>query len=247
MKFQTGEIMNSKTDPEEVGERLGTAGVETMLEKLEAYCTQEVQRIELTNDPRVVALQAESLLLLKEEETLENEIRNAPPPIAPRNRIRRKVYAWGIVSLLALSGFIFSVVALDPFRLGWKGYLYCVGIAVVTPFLIHTVLERFNSARLIKSVVASGAVAAIASLVLVAVIRGDVLVQELGTVKAAVLLDDAPPSAPQYDFYGATLRCFAWSWRCLRSQWNWAQPRLGRGLAVGRGVRNKCGAHPETT
>jgi hypothetical protein len=197
--------MNSKTGPEEVGEQLGTAGVESMLEKLEGYCTQEVQRIELTNEPRLVALQAESALLLKEEETLENEIRNAPPLIAPPNRARRKMYAWGVVIFLALSGFIFSVVALDPFRLGWKSYLYCVGIAVVTPFLIHAVLERFNSARLIKSVVASGAVAAIASLVLLAVIRGDVLVQELGTVKAAVLLDDAPPSAPQHDFYGATL------------------------------------------
>jgi hypothetical protein len=197
--------MNSKIDPEEVGEQLGMAGVGSMLEKIEAYCSQEVQRIELMNEPKIVALQAESTLLLQEEETLEHQIRNTPAPAAARNRPSRRVYTWGVVILLALSGFIFSVVAFDPFRLGWKSYLYCLGIAVVTPFLIHAVLERFNSARLIKSVVASGAVAAIASLVLLAVIRGDVLVQELGTVKAVVLLDDAPPIAPQHDFYGAAL------------------------------------------
>lgn len=219
--------MNSKIDPEQVGEQLGLEGVGSMLVKIDAYCTQEVQRIELTNEPRIVALHAEAALLLKEEEALEKEARNAQPPVAVRNRTRRKVYAWGVVAFLTLAGFIFSVVALDPYRLGWKSYLYCSGIAVVTPFLIHAVLERFNSARFLKSIAAIAALAALGSLVLLAVIRGDVLAQEMSVVKAVVLLDGPSPTAPQHDFYGATLPLLRFVMALLA-----VAMELGAGLAL---------------
>jgi hypothetical protein len=196
--------MNPKLDPQQVGEQLGLEGVGSMVQKIEAYCTHEVRRIELVNESRIVALQAEAALLLEEEQSLSGQLRHAPPAIG-RSRAARRIYAWGVIVFLVFAGFIFSVVAFDPFRLGWKSYLYCLGIAVVTPFLIHTVLERWNSGKLVKSLVAVACVAAIVSLVLLAVVRGNILAQELSVVKAVVLLDDEPAAPPQNDFYEATL------------------------------------------
>jgi hypothetical protein len=204
MKIRQEKRMNSKLDPQQVGEQLGLEGVGSMVQKIEAYCTHEVRRIELVNEPRIVALQAEAALLLEEEQSLASQLRHATPTIG-RSRVARRIYAWGVVAILVFAGFIFSVVAFDPFRLGWKSYLYCLGIAVVTPFLIHTVLERWNSGKLLKSIAAGACVAAIVSLVLLAVIRGDILAQELSVVKAVVLLDDESAAPPQSNFYGATV------------------------------------------
>jgi hypothetical protein len=196
--------MNPKLDPQQVGEQLGLEGVGSMVQKIEAYCTHEVRRIELVNESRIVALRAEAALLLEEERFLASQLRHAPPTLG-RSQAARRVYAWAVVAFLVFAGFIFSVVAFDPFRLGWKSHLYCLGIAVVNPFLIHTVLERWNSGKLLKSLALGACVAAIVSLVLLAVIRGDILAQELSVVKAVVLLDDESTAPPQNDFYGATL------------------------------------------
>jgi hypothetical protein len=97
--------MNSKLDPQQVGEQLGLEGVGSMVQKIEAYCTHEVRRIELVNESRIVALQAEAALLLEEEQSLASQLQHAPPAI-DRSRAARRIYAWGVVAFLAFAGFI---------------------------------------------------------------------------------------------------------------------------------------------
>jgi hypothetical protein len=61
---------------------------------------------------------------------------------------------WGVTLILIVAGFFFSLLAFAPFRVGSKGYLYCLGIAVVTPFSVEKFLETWAKERLLKAVTA---------------------------------------------------------------------------------------------
>lgn len=67
-------------------------------------------------------------------------------------------------------------------------------------------LETWSNPKLMKALAALACTAALASLVLLAVVRGDVLGQQIKTVSAVVFADGAPiPEKPQTDFYDKTL------------------------------------------
>jgi hypothetical protein len=100
------------------------------------------------------------------------------------------------------------VLAFDPYRLGWKSYLYCLGIATVTPFLIEEIIERWNIMGLVKTLATLGGVAALLSLIFLAMIRGDLLAHEIETTNQAVVIDDTVSTAqaePQNNFYRDTV------------------------------------------
>src|SRR5207244_161347 len=75
------------------------------------------------------------------------------------------------------------------------------------PFLFEKLLELWSSQRLFRALTTGACTAAIVSLVLLAVIRGNVLSQQFETGKTAVLLDDTRPEAPAQpaNFYKQTL------------------------------------------
>jgi hypothetical protein len=199
-------VMNRELDAESIGEQLGVEGVGSVVSKVEAYCAYEEQRIELTNQPKILALRQEGSLLLEEERDLMERLRHAPPPGDLRSRRRRAAYYWGVTIILTLAAFVFSVLSFDPFRVGWKGYLYCLGIAVVTPFLLEQFLEKWNAANLFKGLAAIACVAALASLVLLAVIRGDLFAEQMKNTQPVIVFDDAQPEPqPQNNFYDETV------------------------------------------
>jgi hypothetical protein len=200
--------MNRELDADSIGEQLGVEGVGRVVSKVEAYCAYEEQRIELTNQPRIVALRQEGSLLLEEERHLTERLRHAPPPGDLRSRRRRAAYYWGVTIILTIAAFVFSLLSFDPFRVGWKGYLYCVGIAIVTPFLLEQFLEKWNAERLFKGLAAIACMAALTSLVLLAMIRGDLFAGQMkDTASPAIVFDDAQPKEPppnENNFYEAT-------------------------------------------
>jgi hypothetical protein len=195
--------MNRELDAERIGEQLGIDGVGGVVSKVEAYCTYEEQRIELTNQPRVVALRLEGEFLLEEERDLIERLSHAPPEGACRSR-QKAVYYCAITAVLTLAAFVFSVLTFDPFRVGWKGYLYCAGIAIVTPFLLEQTLEKWRAERLFRILAMIGCTAAFTSLVLLAVIRGDMFVEEMTSAAPVIVIDGAqqmPQSQAQNNFY----------------------------------------------
>jgi hypothetical protein len=220
--------MNRELDAESVGEQLGVEGVGSVVSKVEAYCAHEEQRIELTNQPRILALRQEGSLLLAEERDLAERLRHAPPPGDLRSRRRKAAYYWAVTIILTLAAFVFSLLSFDPFRLGWKAYLYCLGIAVVTPFLLEQFLEKWNAERLFKVMATIACVAALASLVLLAVIRGDLFAEQMKETTAVIILDDAPPQPQaQTNFYEATVVLLRLVMACLA-----VAMELGAGLAL---------------
>ena len=137
-------MKEERLNPEEIGKQLAAEGVNTTVGKVEAYCAYERQRIELTNQPHMLALRIEGGLLMDEKQEIEGRLRQAPPAADFRTRKRKAVYYWIVASLLTTTGFASTVLALDPFRLGRTGYLYCCGITVVSPFVIETMLRTWD-------------------------------------------------------------------------------------------------------
>jgi hypothetical protein len=221
--------MNRELDAESIGEQLGIEGVGSVVSKVEAYCAYEEQRIELTNQPRILALRQEGSLLFEEEGGLMERLRHAPPPGDLRSRRRKAAYYWGITIVLTLAAFVFSLLIFDPFRVGWKAYLYCLGIAVVTPFVLEQVLEKWNADRLFKALATIACAAALTSLVLLAVIRGDLVAEQMKNTGPVIIFDDAQPQQPQAqnNFYDATVALLRFVMALLA-----VAMELGAGLAL---------------
>jgi hypothetical protein len=200
-------MKNNEWDAESIGEQLGMEGVGSVVSKVEAYCDCEERRIALTNQPRILTLQQEGTILLEEETALRDRLRYAPPPGDLRIRRRKTVYYWTVAALLTLAAFVFSVLTFDPFRIGWKGYLYCLGIAVVTPFALDQILEKYNAGRMFKVAATTACLTALASLMLLAVVRGDLFAEQLKSTETSVIaFDDSPPQAPpQNNFYDSAI------------------------------------------
>ena len=173
----------------------------------ESYCTSERQRIETVNRPAILALRARVGQLQDEARDLEGRINQAAPPGTLTARKRKAIFRYAIAALLTIAAFIFSVLAFDPYQLGWKAWLYCLGIAIVTPFLVDRVLERWASPRLVDVLATVAGIAAIVSLILLAEIRGDLLAQQVTSTPTAVIenADNPPPPATENTFYDRTL------------------------------------------
>lgn len=204
--------MTPELNAENVGQTLGFEGVGSVVAKVEEYCAYEERRITLANEPKILSLRAEIAILQDEERTLEGRIKNTQPPSDVRNRCRKAVYYWTVAVLLAIAAFVFSLLAFDPYRLGWKSYLYCLGIAIVMPFLIEVL-----------------------SLIFLAIIRGDLLAHEVNTSNQVMVTDDsdtAPPPDPQHDFYGETVALLRLAMALLA-----VAMELGGGLALHRAWR----------
>jgi hypothetical protein len=152
-------------------------------------------------------LQAEGKALLDEEKSIVEWLKREPPPGDLKSHKRKTAYYLTVAILLTLAGFVFTVFALDPFRFGLKAYLYAAGTAVVTPFLVDFVLERWLSKTAIKSLGAIACVAGLVSLILLAAIRGDLMADGVKNSNPVITFDDAEPqTAPtQNDFYEKTI------------------------------------------
>jgi hypothetical protein len=91
--------------------------------------------------------------------------------------------------------------------LGWYSWLYSCGIAVVTPFLVEKLLDDRKMEQVFKVLTAIAAAAGLASLMLFAAIRGNLLAQEIHQdAEPVVVMDDSQPQAPsQNNFYDSTV------------------------------------------
>jgi hypothetical protein len=209
LSFQAKEaIMNIPgLKTEDAAQQLGTEGVENLVTNAERICNYKRQHIELTNQGHIVGLQGQYQLLAAEESRLEERLQLAPPPGDLRRLRRRAIYYWSITVILTVAGFFATLLSFEPFRLGWKSWLYCGGIAVLTPFLVERLLENKSMEKVVKVLTAIAAAAALGSLMFLAVIRGDLLARQTHkeTTTAAVIDDSQPQQETQITFYDSTL------------------------------------------
>jgi NADH:ubiquinone oxidoreductase subunit 6 (subunit J) len=226
--------MNNEHEPIPIGELLATESVKQVIANMEGYCACEKRAIELENLPGINALEYRAHILLKEEAELAERLRHAPPSGSLRSRRVTAVVYYALTALLVVAGCYFAFISLEPFRFGIKSLIYCAAVAVLTPFLIHCVLTRRDTEKLIQWAAAIACAAAITGVMLLAVIRGNIFMQEFETINAAVVIDDAQPPAPQpeTDFYKDTLG-YLMAFMLLMS----LAMELGGGLALHEGSR----------
>ena len=199
--------MNREPDLTEIGSRLGSEAAEHIARRAEDYCECERQRIQLSNQARINDLHVEGSRLIKLERQIEDRLRSATPAGDLRSRKRKVYFYWFTGILLTVAAFFFSLIAFGPYRLGWYGDLYCLGIALVTPFAIEVFLDAWKSEKLFKAVVTAVFLAAIAGGALLATIRGDLLSQQVHESAPAIVIDGetSPPiPEPENSFYDST-------------------------------------------
>jgi hypothetical protein len=206
MSLERKTKMNSEQEVIGVGSHLGNEAAEHIAKRAEDYCECERQRIELSNEARINALYVEGSQLIKLERQIEERLRLAPPSGDVRIRKRRACFYWFTGIVLTVAAFLFSVIALGPFRLGWYGNLYCLGIGLVTPFAIEAFLDAWKIEKLLKALVTLVFVSAISGGALLATIRGDLLSQQIHETAPAVVIEGEAPSPLQLQnsFYDST-------------------------------------------
>jgi hypothetical protein len=197
--------VNQETQVQTPGEEFGRTAVEEVLSKAHNYCDHETQRIALANNSKITALRAELSFLHEEDKKLQERLHRALPAGDLKERRQKAIYYWSVTAFLAVAAFFFSLLAFDPYRLGWKSYLYCSGIAVISPFCVEKFLEVWASPRLMKTLATIACLAALSSLVLLALVRGDVLAQAAQSVASVVTFSDTSAAQPENNFYDRTL------------------------------------------
>lgn len=212
-----------------IGHILGQEGVEKIVEQIESYCECEKQRIECANLPALTAGQAEIALLWERREQLLERIRQLPPDGDLRTRRRHALAYWVLVAFLIMSGTYFTKLSFDPFQFATNPYLYSIGIALTITFLGDRFLSSAGkyAAHLYRTVLTTAFTATLMALVLLAVIRGDLLIQKLKneTTEAVTIEDDTRAVPPENTFYqdSAILLCIT-------------LPLLALGMDLGAGL-----------
>jgi hypothetical protein len=180
-------------DPEMAAQQLGAGGIDNLVANAERMCGYQQRHIELTNQGPLIALKEELNHVCDEEQQIEALLLSAPPSGDLRLLRRRAIYCWALTIVLTLSGLAFTLLTLAPFRMGWISWPFAIGIASLTPFLVEKLLEK--SRVLITVLNALATVAAVAGLMLLAEVRGNLLEQQLRQSQdQAVIIDDAQPS-----------------------------------------------------
>ncbi len=201
--------MNGTNDFVELtGEALGTEGIDHLTKRAEAICLWERTRIELANEPALAAKRAAYGAALDEERGLKARLARTAPLPDGKSRRRRIAMCWIVATILVVSGFVLSLLTLEPYRLGLKAAFYCLGIAVVVPFLVEKALDVFASETLRNVMVAVSCLAGLASLIFLATIRGNLLAEQVrqqDSASAVIEGEEPQDTAPQNTFYGDTV------------------------------------------
>jgi hypothetical protein len=190
-------MFNRGVDIESVAEQVGGQGVDKLVTDAERICNYEARRIALVNESAIVRLQAEGAIRLSEEKHLADRLALAPPQGSRLLLFWRRIYCWVIVVVLAVTGFISTLLSFAPFQLGWMSWLVSAGMAVLTPFLVDRLLENPGMEKAIKVLTGVAAVASLASLMLLALIRGDLLSQQIRESEASAVVIDGAETQPQ--------------------------------------------------
>jgi hypothetical protein len=162
--------------------------------------------LELANEPRINELHAEGRELVTRERDLAERLRRTAPTGETRSSRAGTFFYWMIGIFLAIAAFCFSLLSLEPYRLGWTGKLVCIGIALITPYAVHELLEAWENKNLTRAVITLVFLAALAGGILLAGIRADLLARQVQELTPAVVIDGQtpPPSESEPSFYDAT-------------------------------------------
>ena len=222
--------LNNK-ESETIGSQVGDEAFNHAECNGEEYRIHERQRIDTANQPKVLALRAVLGMLEEDDDHLQQRIHAAPPPGDLRARRRKAAMYWLIVAGLTIAAFVFSMLTFEPFRFGWKAWGYCLGIAIIVPFLVDRTIEAWEAPSIspFRHVLTTTAcVISLLGVLLLAVIRGHLFGEQVRNVTPAVTIEgESTTTAPRNEqtFYDKTT--------CLMQM---LMALLALGMEVGTGL-----------
>ena len=185
--------------PTGVGGELGDHGVGQLIDRAGSYCSCERQRIEAENGPKIAAAREELVQVERELDHVRDEVAKLPPEGDLRSRRRRALFEWVLAGVLVVAGFGFSLAALEPFQLGWKGLIYSLGLALIVPYSIDMVLQHWGHRQsFLRTLAILTALLAILAMVSLALIRTHLFAEQLQQAKPVVVIEgEGQPPEPQ--------------------------------------------------
>lgn len=196
--------------PNGVGAELGHEAFEHAQVQGNDYCQHERGRIEILNEPTILALRARIALRQDEAKELEERIRNAPPEGDVQARRKRARLYYAIAGLLLIGVFVFTLITLEPFQMGWIGWILALAFAVVTPFLCDLTLDvwEVNRYQLWHKILVTGVCfTAVGGQLLLGVVRGYVFREQLTNKTATVVIEGESLSDTAPTFYDKATGC----------------------------------------
>ncbi len=229
----TTRTLITSQQPAVSGTEIGANGIEYVLDKAASIADAEARRIAAESQAQIEASEQDIRYLKETERDLLERRREATRnPDAQANRHRRN-FLWVVAAILSLGGFLFTLIAFAPYQFGWKGYIYAVAVAIVCPFAVEETLDSWGSVYLLRILRTVSAIAALASLLLLAQVRGDILARTVKDASAQPVVTDDHASSTQQSgdsgngFYDASLKSIQWAMILLA---------LGMELAAGISV-----------
>jgi hypothetical protein len=180
------------------GSQLGYDAADYVAKVAEKYCAQQREFLQLANEPRIAELHVEGQTLLVRKRELEELLRRTHRPSDGRRRRISAIFSAIVGVVLICVAFFFSLLSLEPFRLGLTGKLVCVGIALITPYAVHEFLEAFRNERLRKAIIALVFLSTVAGSALLAGVRSDLLVRQIQDATPSVVIDSDTTAAAEH-------------------------------------------------
>jgi hypothetical protein len=201
--------MDGLNDSQTIGSQLGDEAFNHAECQGEEYRIHERQRIDAANQSKVLILKATLGMLAEDEDHLRQRIHAAPPPGDLRSRRRKAAMYWLIVAGLTIAAFVFSMLTFEPFRFGWKAWGYCLGIAIIVPFLVDRTIESWEApgtSSFRRLLTTTACAVAITGVLLLAIIRGHLFGEQVRNVAPAVTIENESAAAPanEQTFYDKT-------------------------------------------
>ncbi len=221
--------------PGEIGCDLAYAGDEQMDDRAGRYCSTERQRLEATNRPKISAAKEDLAGVKREIEKVAHEESKLPPEGDLRKRRRAALFLGALALGLCSAGFASAVYALDPFMPGATKYVVALGIAVILPFSMHEVMNRWShSERLMQWLAAGDCTLAFIAMMSLAFVRSRVFAEQMSQANAAVVIDgDAPVVAPAPSTFYQRTECFM----TIFSMFSAVGMEIAAGIALHRACR----------
>jgi hypothetical protein len=191
-----------------IAAELGNTALQQVIQHAERACQHEKQKCALINESRITQSKARLKVLSDEREDLRATLRRTVQP--PEDTKHRRGYYMTVAALLCLAGFSFVHLALSPFHLTWQVWPYSLALAIVGALLTDLVLEKYGSRHVVGIICVAALLASLTGLVLLATLRGDILILYLKSALSASNGDAISPedAVTFYQSAASKLRVF---------------------------------------
>jgi len=124
-----------------------------------------------------------------------------------------------VAVILCFAGFSFAHLALEPFNFGWVAWSYAVALAIVGAVSTELVLEKYGNKHVVGILCVTALVASLSGIVILAILRGDILILFLKTAVSGANGDAIGPEDGAM-FYQSRRLSYVCSSASLRWLWN---------------------------